>query len=132
MADAATWTYRTATGWSPSPSAARVVLRAGVSTVLAARATAAGVLLVTKPEEFLDEDVAALTSAHAWGPWTSRVLLQSPSTDSEYTYAPGLVATPPGAAGVVVLSRTSPSARVLMRDALASVPEFVDVGGLAP
>lgn len=132
VADVRSWTFRTAHGWSSRAQEAAVVLPTGVSTVLAARASAEGMLLVTKPEEFLDEHVVALTSDHPWGPWRARLLFTAPSDDDELAYAPGLVAVRPGRADVVVVSRTSLSLDRLMRDASASMPAFHDIGRPRP
>jgi hypothetical protein len=132
VSDVATWSYRTATGWSRRAGSAAVVLPTGVSTVLAARTHGAGTMLVTKPEEFLDEHVVALTSANPWGPWRSRILFTAPSGADEFAYAPGLVAVRPGRHDVVVISRTSMSLETLMRDATASMPEFRDIGTATP
>jgi hypothetical protein len=127
--DQRTWTYRTANGWSGRSSDSAVVLpaRIGVSTAPTVVVRGGTFRIVTKPQEFLDDRVVEMTSTAPYGPWTSRTLFLSASTGSRPTYSPTVVATDGRGLDVVVVSRTSTSARALMDDASLTVPLFRDV-----
>jgi hypothetical protein len=129
VGDRGTWRYRTAGGWSADPAYAAVVRPAsdGVSTVLSGVARDGTTLLVTKPQEFLDDRVVALTAPHPWGPWSQRTLLRAPSTDAEPQYSPALVVGATGSRAVVVVNRTSTSLETLVTDSSAARPTFHDV-----
>jgi hypothetical protein len=129
VGDVATWTYRTSDGWSSSASRAVVVrpARDGVSTVSSVVRVGSSYVVVTKPDEFLGTDVAALTSQHPWGPWVEHRLFDAPSTSTEPRYSPCVVAGRSGHAAVVVVSRTSTSLDLLARDAWRARPTFTDV-----
>lgn len=123
--DAATWTYRTATGWSPSAAAAAAVVAAevGVSTNPTVVLRSGRFRLVTKPQEYFDDRVVVMTSTTPYGPWTSRTLFRARSTAAAPTYSPTVV----DGQDIVVVSRTSTSLVTLMRRASAAVPMFRDV-----
>lgn len=126
--DTRTWTYRTTTGWSRSAARAVVVrpARSGVSTVPSAVHVGTSYVIVTKPDEFLGDDVVAVSSAHPWGPWVEHVLFTAPSTDVEPRYSPCVVALPSGRHAVVVVSRTSTSLDLIAREAWRTRPTFAD------
>ena len=84
-------------------------------------------VLVTKPQEFLDDRVVELTAPHAWGPWTQRTLLLAPSTDTEPRYSPALVVGAEQGRAVVVVNRTSTSLETLLTDSTTARPTFYDV-----
>lgn len=127
LRDPSTWTYRTADGWSRDASRATAVVAArdGVSTNPSVVMRGGTFLIVTKPQEFLDDRVVELSAGTPYGPWTSRVLFRSPSTETVPTYAPAVVDARRG--DVVVVSRTSTSLRALMDDASTTYPVFRDV-----
>ncbi len=129
VTDPRTWTYRTAAGWSRRAADAAVVLPAtsGVSTNPGVVVVGGRFRVVTKPQEVLDDRVVELTSRTPYGPWSSRLLFRSPSTVSEPTYSPAVVATKPGAGTVVVVSRTSTDLRTLLDDGSSTRPVFRDV-----
>lgn len=129
VGDRSTWRYRTDDGWSPRSSDAVVVRRGaeGVSTVLSGAVLGGRTVLVTKPQEFLDDRVVALSAPHAWGPWTQRTLLLAPSTDAEPQYSPALVVGADAAHAVVVVNRTSTSLETLLTDSTTARPTFYDV-----
>lgn len=82
VGDVRTWTYRTSRGWSSRASSAAVVrpARDGVSTVPSVARVGMSYVVVTKPDEFLGDDVDALASRHPWGPWIEHQLFRAPST----------------------------------------------------
>jgi hypothetical protein len=127
----ATWTYRTVTGWSTRPSAA-ATLRAGaqgVSTVPSVARVGSAYVIVTKPQEFLDDRVVALNSRHPWGPWTERVLAQAPSSADLPRYSPAIVACDRPNSGhlVVVVNQTASTLAAIMQRAADTRPVFLDV-----
>ncbi|MCA0332308.1 MAG: hypothetical protein LCI03_20785, partial [Actinobacteria bacterium] len=130
VGDPTTWRYRTASGWSSEEADAAVVLAGSVSTVPSARARGGRVLLVTKPGEFLDPRVVALSAAHPWGPWRRRVLLRDPSTPARLAYSPALVDVLPGRPDVVLVNHTSTDLAALMVQGHLADPRFHDVGHL--
>ena len=123
------WTYRTATGWSRDPAAARPVRpgRDGVSTVPSVSKVGGSYVVVTKAQEFLDPVVVELRSATPWGPWTARPLLTAESGATVMRYSPALVVGATADRAVVVVSRTSTSSAELLGDAELARPTFVDV-----
>jgi hypothetical protein len=127
--DPGTWQYRGRHGWTRRATDAVAVVPAveGVSTNPSVVLAGGGFRIVTKPQEVFDERVVVMSSTTPYGPWTTRVLLRSPSTPTSPTYAPSVVAVAPGRGAVVVVSRTSTSLAQLMRDASASRPAFYDV-----
>lgn len=129
VADRRTWTYRTADGWSGSAADAVAVRPGslGVSTVPSAAKVAGRYVVVTKPQEFLDDRVVALVAPRPWGPWTQRTLLSAPSEQGRPQYSPALVAGATGRHAVVVVNRTATSLPELMADAEAARPTFHDV-----
>ena len=129
VGDPTTWTYRTRTGWSGDPADASVVrpARAGVSTVPAAVKRGSTFVLVTKAQEFLDPTVVALTSTHAWGPWTETPLFRAAGSGSVLRYSPAVVAGTSRSELIVVVSRTSTSPRQLASDVEVARPTFTDV-----
>ncbi len=129
VTDVRTWSYRGEHGWSRRASDAVAVVPAaeGVSTNPSVVIAGGGFRIVTKPQEVFDERVVVMSSTTPYGPWTTRVLLRSPSTPTSPTYAPAVVAVAPGRGAVVAVSRTSTSLAQLMRDASASRPAFYDV-----
>jgi hypothetical protein len=129
VGDRSTWLYRTAQGWSPRPAYAAVVRPGadGVSTVLSGVVRGGRTVLVTKPQEFLDDRVVALSARHPWGPWSQRTLLRAPSTATEPQYSPALVVGPTGRHAVVVVNRTATSLETLLTDSSAARPTFHDV-----
>jgi hypothetical protein len=129
VGDRATWRYRTAGGWSARPAYAAVVRpgREGVSTVLSGVVRDGRAVLVTKPQEFLDDRVVSLTAPRPWGPWTQRTLLTAPSTSTQPQYSPALVVGASGQRAVVVVNRTSTSLGILLTDSSAARPTFHDV-----
>jgi hypothetical protein len=129
VSDVRTWSYRTGSGWSRDAARAAVVLPAetGVSTTPAVVVADGAFRIVTKPQEVFDERIVVMSSSTPYGPWTSRVVLRSPSTQARPTYSPAVVATRAGSGSVVVVSRTSTSLRELMADASAARPDFYDV-----
>jgi hypothetical protein len=84
-------------------------------------------VLVTKAQEFLDPTVVALTSAHAWGPWTAVPLFRAAGSGSVLRYSPAVVAGPSRGAAIVVVSRTSTSLSMLAADVEVARPSFSDV-----
>lgn len=126
--DPAAWTYRTADGWSADARDAVAVVpaRTGVSTNPAVVFRDGRFRIVTKPQEFLDDRVVVMSSPTPYGPWASRTLFRSPSTESTPTYAPTVVARGASSHDVVVVNRTSTSMDRLMRDAAVAVPLFRD------
>lgn len=129
--DPSTWRYRTAAGWSTDEHDAVVVLAGSVSTVPSARASQGRVVIVTKPGEFLDPRVAALSAPHPWGPWRLRVLLREASTPTRLAYSPALVDVLPGRPDVVLVNHTSTDLDALMSEGHLADPRFHDVGRLA-
>jgi hypothetical protein len=130
VADQSTWDYRTASGWSSRSSRASVVRAAedGVSTVASAIAVHGRYVIVTKPQEFLDDRVVALTSATPWGPWATRQLASARSTEAVPRYSPGIVAPRDGSNRyVVVVSQTATTTGRVMADSSATRPVFIDV-----
>lgn len=129
VGDRSTWRYRSEAGWSASPAYAVVVRPAadGVSTVLSGVVRDGRTVLVTKPQEFLDDRVVALSAPHPWGPWTQRTLLLAPSSATEPQYSPALVVGAGGRRAVVVVNRTSTSLATLLTDSSAARPTFHDV-----
>lgn len=129
VGDRTTWRYRTEHGWALRPAHAAVVRPTadGVSTVLSGVVRAGRTVLVTKPQEFLDDRVVSLTAPHPWGPWTQRTLLRAPSTATEPQYSPALVVGATGRHAVVVVNRTSTSLETLVTDSSAARPTFHDV-----
>ena len=127
--DERTWTYRTSHGWSSGASSAAVVrpAREGVSTVPSVTRVGRSYVVVTKPDEFLGDDVVALTAPHPWGPWVEHALFRASSTPTELRYSPCLVTAHSGRTAVVVVSRTSTSFDLLARDAWRAHPTFTDV-----
>jgi hypothetical protein len=125
-----TWRYRTEHGWSARASHAAVVLPGSVSTVPSARASHGRTLIVTKPGEFLDPRVVALTAPTPWGPWSSRVLLEDPSTAARLAYSPALVDVLPGRDDVVLVNHTSTDLSALQAQGHLADPGFHDVGRL--
>lgn len=127
--DTRTWSYRTTSGWSPDQARAAVVRPAtdGVSTVASAARVGSSYVVVTKPQEFLDADVDALVAPHPWGPWTEHRLFRAASGADEPRYSPCLIATRTGRTAVVVVSRTSTSLALVLRDAWRTRPTFTDV-----
>jgi hypothetical protein len=128
VGDPRTWSFRTASGWSRHAVDAVAVrsARAGVSTVPDLHRVGADYVLVTKAQEFLDDDVVALVAPHPWGPWTSHRLFSAPSRDGLPRYSPAAVSWT-GQRCVVVVSRTATTPAGLMSDADASRPTFHDV-----
>jgi hypothetical protein len=128
--DPATWTYRTATGWSSRRSAAVVLRpgRLGVSTVPSVARAGRAYVIVTKPQEFLDDRVVALSSAHPWGPWTERVIATAPSTDALPRYSPVIVAAQHLSSRhlVIVVNQTASTLEAIMRRAADTRPVFLD------
>jgi hypothetical protein len=124
-----TWRFRTRDGWSRRVADAVVVRPGtlGVSTVLSAAVLDGRIVLVTKPQEFLDDRVVALTADRPWGPWRSRTLLIAPSTSEEPRYSPALVADPRPGRAVVVVNRTTLSLDRLLSDGTTARPTFYDV-----
>jgi hypothetical protein len=129
VGDVRTWSYRTATGWTRDSDRAAVVrsARDGVSTVPSVARLGSTYVVVTKPDEFLGDEVTALTSLHPWGPWADHVLFSAPSTSMEPRYSPCLVASLGGRAAIVAVSRTSTALELLARDAWRARPTFTDV-----
>jgi hypothetical protein len=127
--DRSTWRYRTSDGWSTSAARAVPVRRGadGVSTVLSGTVLSGWTVLVTKPQEFLDDRVVSLRAPHPWGPWIQRTLLLAASTDSEPQYSPALVVGAAAGRAVVVVNRTSTSLETLVSDSTAARPTFYDV-----
>ena len=127
--DPATWTYRTGSGWSRDRSDAAVVRPAalGVSTVPSAARVGSAYVLVTKAQEFVDDDVVALRASTPWGPWREQVLFRSATKGSVVRYSPALVAGARPGRATVVVSRTSTSAEELLRDVELARPTFTDV-----
>lgn len=128
--DLGSWRYRTQRGWSLDPLDAAVVrpAREGVSTVLGAVTSGTGVVLVTKPQEFLDDRVVALRSEHAWGPFSATTLFRSPSGERVPHYSPDVVAgSTPGGPAVVVVSRTTTSPELARRRPELTLPVFRDI-----
>jgi hypothetical protein len=127
--DRRSWTYRTADGWSRSAADAAVVRpgSAGVSTVPSAALVGGRVVLVTKPQEFLDDRVVELVGSRPWGPWTQRTLFSAPSLEGRPQYSPALVAGARPGHAIVVVNRTATSIADLMADASLSRPTFHDV-----
>lgn len=130
--DPSTWTYRTASGWSSDRADAAVVrpARDGVSTVPSAARVGSAYVIVTKAQEFVDDDVIALSAPNPWGPWHERVLFRSASKGDVVRYSPALVAGARPGHATVVVSRTSTSAEELLRDAELARPTFTDVRAL--
>jgi hypothetical protein len=83
-------------------------------------------VLVTKPQEFLDPTVVALTSADPWGPWTTVPLFRAASTGTVMSYSPAVVAGATRTAMVVVVSRTSTSLSQVAADVEIARPTFRD------
>jgi hypothetical protein len=129
VGDRSTWRYRTAQGFSRDVADAVVVRPSheGVSTVLSAAVVDGRVVLVTKPQEFLDDRVVALSADRPWGPWTQRILLLAPSTEELPQYSPALVAGADGGSAVVVVNRTTTSLERLLTDSTTARPTFYDV-----
>lgn len=129
VGDRSTWRYRTRDGWSATSARAVVVRRGeqGVSTVLSGSMVGGRTVLVTKPQEFLDDRVVALSAPHPWGPWTQRTLLLAPSTGTAPQYSPALVVGAGATRAVVVVNRTSTSLTTLVTDSAAARPAFYDV-----
>jgi hypothetical protein len=127
--DRSTWRYRTRDGWARSASRAVVVRRStdGVSTVLSGAMLGGRPVLVTKPQEFLDDRVVELSAPRPWGPWTQRTLLLAPSTATRPQYSPALVVGADRHRAVVVVNRTSTSLTTLLTDSSAARPTFYDV-----
>ncbi|MFN8156670.1 MAG: DUF5005 domain-containing protein [Candidatus Nanopelagicales bacterium] len=129
LQDPATWTYRTADGWSARRTDAAVVRsgRQGVSTVPSAAVVSGAYVVVTKAQEFLDPTVLELRAPHPWGPWTETPLLTAATSTSVLRYSPAVVAGATRAHAIVVVSRTSLSLDALMSDAEVARPTFHDV-----
>ena len=129
LADVASWTYRTRTGWTADADDAVVVrpARDGVSTVPSAVRIGTTFVLVTKAQEFLDPTVVALTSTRAWGPWTEAPLFRAAGSGSVLRYSPAVVAGAARARLIVVVSRTSTSLSQLAADVEVARPTFTDV-----
>jgi len=130
VADPSTWVYRTASGWSGRQSSAAVIrpARLGVSTVPSALRSGQGFLMVTKPQEFLDDRVVVLTSRTPWGPWSARVVARAGSTTTVPRYSPAFVVPVAGATTlVVVVSRTTTTVAALRANASWNRPTFTDV-----
>jgi hypothetical protein len=130
VSDPSTWSYRTATGWSRRESSSAVIrpARLGVSTVPSALRSGHDFLMVTKPQEFLDDRIVILRSPTPWGPWTARVVARAPSTRTVPRYSPAFVAPASGATSlVVVVSRTTTTVAALHAHAAWTRPTFVDV-----
>ena len=127
LGDHRAWVYRTSTGWSRDPARAAVVLRGAVSTVPSARVRDGRTLIVTKPGEFLDPNVAAIRSAHPWGPWKVQTLFQEPSTSDRLSYSPALVAVRAGLRQVVLVNHTSTDLQALVEDGSLADPSFHDM-----
>lgn len=130
VSDPATWTYRTTSGWSPRAARAAVVRDAedGVSTVPSALQVGRSFVIVTKPQEFLDDRVVALTSTTPWGPWTTRELASARSTESVPRYSPVVVAARSARtrAFVVAVSQTATTLQRIMADSSVTRPRFLD------
>ncbi len=129
VGDSRTWTFRTASGWSSHPEDAVAVVpaRVGVSTTPTVVARGSQFLIVTKPQEFLDDRVVVMTSSTPYGPWAVRTLFRSASSATRPTYAPTVVASDGQGSDVVVVSRTSTNATDLMAHAELTMPLFRDV-----
>jgi hypothetical protein len=83
-------------------------------------------VIVTKPDEFLGDEVMAISASRPWGPWVEHVLFTAPSTRTEPRYSPCVVASRNGRHAVVVVSRTSTSLDLIARDAWRTRPTFTD------
>jgi hypothetical protein len=129
VGDSRTWTYRTADGWSSDPEDAVAVVpaRVGVSTTTTVVVRGTEFLIVTKPQEFLDDRVVVMSSSAPYGPWAMRTLFRSASSATRPTYSPTVVASDGLGPDVVVVSRTSTNAVDLMAHAQLTVPLFRDV-----
>ncbi len=134
LTEPSAWRYRTASGWSPDPTRAAILVPAdgGVSTALSAHRSDAGWVLITKRDEFLGTDVVALEGDDPWGPFTIHTLFAAPSEGNEMAYQP--LAHPELALRdgslLVTVNHNNTSLAVVLRDHEAFRPTFTAVDHL--